>query len=108
MSDIHAPQGTWRLLRDGEVVCTLHYLRADQPFFISEVEPSPGWPSVKPYFDELSAVPRPDKDGLRTARALKRLRALQLVLEDMASGRVVDRYYLAIDDDLATLRISGS
>ncbi|MFG2951440.1 hypothetical protein [Streptomyces adustus] len=94
----------WKLLRNGEIVCTLHYRQVDQPFFVCEVEPSPAWPSVKPFFDELAAVPRPDRDGFHTAQALKKILALQLVLED-ENGRVVDRYYLSIDGDVATLRI---
>ncbi|MGW2826152.1 hypothetical protein ACWC24_34960 [Streptomyces sp. NPDC001443] len=83
-------------------------MRVDQPFFVCRVDPSPAWPSVKPYFDELATVPLPDSDGLRTAQALKRILDLQLALEDVESGTFVERYYLSIHGDEATLRISGT
>ncbi|MFJ2832728.1 hypothetical protein ACIPC1_35130 [Streptomyces sp. NPDC087263] len=94
----------WRIWRDDELLGTLREFAVDQPVFVCRFEPTEVWATVKPYFDDLSEVPRPDADGLRTAQVVKKILDLGLILEDADSGEHLENYFLTIKGDVARLR----
>ncbi|TWD24315.1 hypothetical protein FB570_104441 [Streptomyces sp. T12] len=96
--------GAWRLMRGGELVGLLTVHGIDMPVYLCDFSPGPGWEPVRPLFEAWAAVRGPDPDGSRTAAALKPILDLGLTLVPVADGETIDRFFLRIDGDKASLR----
>ncbi|MFF7296945.1 hypothetical protein [Streptomyces sp. NPDC008265] len=98
----------WRLWHGDVLVGELAEYGCDQPFFLANFTPGPGWESVRGLFEAWAAYRGADPDGTRFVALTKPIHDLRLSLAPAdgrhPSLRLFENCMLKIDGAEARLR----
>ncbi len=99
--------GTWWLMQGDTRIGELRQYAVDQPVYLCQFVPGPGWEAVRSRFENWATLSGPDPDGTRTMQVIKPIMDLGLTLVADDDGQQMALFkgcIVRIDGDTARLR----